>query len=250
MTPYYESDRAVAEYLLFHYGDDGVILPWSFGPRDALGFPVRCVRDCVLTERLGPTARALDLGCAVGRSAFELARHCGSVTAVDLSSRFVEAARRLQRDGMLEYPVQVEGEVTVKAIARVPDGVDAGRVRFGVGDALALGPDHGDYDVVLAANLLDRVPRPRALLEGFARLVKTGGQLVLTSPYTWLEEYTPAQEWLARDGQRASERLAEDLPGFQRVRRLDLPFLIREHARKYQWSVAEATVWMRQDPGR
>ena len=25
----------------------------------------------------------------------------------------------------------------------------------------------------------------------------------------------------------------------------DLPFLIREHARKYQWSVAQATIWRR-----
>jgi hypothetical protein len=25
----------------------------------------------------------------------------------------------------------------------------------------------------------------------------------------------------------------------------DLPFLIREHARKFQWSVAEATIWRR-----
>jgi hypothetical protein len=27
--------------------------------------------------------------------------------------------------------------------------------------------------------------------------------------------------------------------------RKDLPFLIREHARKFQWSVAEATIWIR-----
>ena len=34
--------------------------------------------------------------------------------------------------------------------------------------------------------------------------------------------------------------------GFERVRVLDLPFLIREHARKFQWSVAQASVWIRQ----
>lgn len=246
MTAYYESDRAVAEYLLFHYGDDGLVLPWSFGPREALGFPARCVRDCLLTDRLGPSARALDLGCAVGRSAFELARHCGSVAAVDFSSRFIEAARILQGSGAVEYPVCEEGELTLRATARVPDGVNPHRVRFEVGDALALGPEHGDYDVVLAANLLDRVPRPRALLGGFARLVKPGGQLILTSPYTWLEDYTPREEWLAKGGRRTSERLEACLAGFRAVRRIDLPFLIREHARKFQWSVAEATVWVRE----
>ena len=34
-------------------------------------------------------------------------------------------------------------------------------------------------------------------------------------------------------------------PHFTMVRTLDLPFLIREHARKFQWSVAQATVWIR-----
>jgi hypothetical protein len=97
----------------------------------------------------------------------------------------------------------------------------------------------------LAANLLDRVVQPRALLGMLGRLVRPGGQLILTSPYTWLAEYTPRSEWLCEEGKPTAEVLAELLPGFARVRRLDLPFLIREHARKYQWTVAEATVWRR-----
>ena len=32
---------------------------------------------------------------------------------------------------------------------------------------------------------------------------------------------------------------------FRLVAVRDLPFLIREHARKFQWSVAEATIWLR-----
>jgi hypothetical protein len=32
---------------------------------------------------------------------------------------------------------------------------------------------------------------------------------------------------------------------FQLLQTLDLPFLIREHARKYQWSVAQASCWLR-----
>jgi hypothetical protein len=38
------------------------------------------------------------------------------------------------------------------------------------------------------------------------------------------------------------ERLA---PAFDFHQALDLPFLIREHRRKYQWSVAEASMWRR-----
>jgi hypothetical protein len=32
---------------------------------------------------------------------------------------------------------------------------------------------------------------------------------------------------------------------FALVRRVDVPFTIRDHARKYQWAVADATVWER-----
>jgi len=34
-------------------------------------------------------------------------------------------------------------------------------------------------------------------------------------------------------------------PHFELISARDLPFLIREHARKYQWSIAQATVWVR-----
>src|SRR5712691_9068529 len=78
-TPYYETDRALSEYLLFHYGAPEQLLPYAFGPTDALNFPGRCVTECLSVTRLPSQARALDLGCAVGRSSFELARSCAQV---------------------------------------------------------------------------------------------------------------------------------------------------------------------------
>ena len=95
----YESDKLLSEYLLFHYGAPEQVLPHSFGPADALEFPVRCARDCVDAARLPERARALDLGCAVGRSAFELARHCSEVVGIDYSNRFIEVANRLREQG-------------------------------------------------------------------------------------------------------------------------------------------------------
>lgn len=245
MPGFYESDRAVAEYLLFHYGDEPLALPWSFGPREALNFPVRCISECLLADRLSPESRALDLGCAVGRSAFELARTVSRVVAIDASTAFIRAARRLQAEGRLPFSVVREGGLAEPAVARIPDGVDPGRVHFEVGDALHLRDDLGHFDVVHAANLIDRVPHPRRLLAECAARVRPGGQLILVSPYTWTEDYTPASEWLCSAERPTAEVLATLLPGFHPHRRLDLPFLIREHARKYQWSVAEATVWVR-----
>ena len=247
----YETDRLLAEYLLFHYGEDAEVLPWPDGPRAALQYPVRCVAECFDLSLLPAGARALDLGCAVGRSAFELARHCAEVIGVDFSQRFITTAQDLRDNGTVNYLRRDEGELSTPLTARVPADITRTRVHFETGDAMGLRPGLGPFDAVLMANLIDRLQDPRRCLERLPGLVKPGGQLVITSPYTWLEEFTPAENWLggfASGGEHVLTRaglifsLSE---AFELVAVKDLPFLIREHARKFQWSVAEATIWHR-----
>src|SRR3989442_1755835 len=117
---FYETDRALAEYLLLHYGAPGQVLPYAFGPSDAIQFPVRCIDECLEPWRLPPHAVALDLGCAVGRSSFELARHCERVLGLDHSERFIATARALQERGLGEFTYVEEGELTLRATAFVP----------------------------------------------------------------------------------------------------------------------------------
>lgn len=243
----YETDRLVREYLLFHYGSADEILPHPAGPRDALDFAVRCVSELINPAALGPDTRALDIGCAVGRSAFELARHCQNVTALDFSQAFITAAEGLRAAGEIAYEHTVEGHRTAPATARIPSGVDPSRIRFAVGDAMALPDDLGAFDVVLAANLLCRLPDPRVFLARLPSLVKPGGQLLMTTPFTWLAEFTPPEKWVGGHPGResAAELQAILAPHFELQLAKDLPFFIREHARKFQWSVAWGTRWVR-----
>ncbi len=247
----YESERLLAEYLLFHYGKPGEVLPYGFGPREALDFAVRVVTGTVAVATLPRGARALDLGCAVGRSSFELARSCREVLGVDFSQSFVRAASELAAAGRLRYERLDEGRLSTICEAEVPPEIDRRRVRFEVGDACALPTGLGQFDVVLLANLVDRLPEPSRCLERLPDLVAPGGQLVIASPFTWLEEYTPPAHWLGgyeADGHRilSAETLRNVLDGaFEFRRQVDVPFLIREHARKYQWSVSWAGVWQR-----
>lgn len=243
----YESDRLVREYLLFHYGSAEENLPRSGGPREALGFAQRSVGDLLDVSILPPGARALDIGCAVGRSSFELARHCGEVTAIDYSRAFITAAESIRAKGTIDYDYVIEGERTARATAVRPGGVDPSRVSFEVGDAAALREDLGLFDVVLAANLLCRLPDPRRFLARLPSLVRPGGQLLLTTPFTWLEEYTPREHWIGGRGDVSSEEALTTLlsADFKLQAAKDLPFLIREHARKYQWSVAWGTRWLK-----
>jgi len=250
---FYETDRALSEYLLFHYGSSTETMPWSFGPTAALSFPARCISECLETSRLPAKARALDLGCAVGRATFELARHCTEVVGLDYSHGFIQAARYLQAHGSMDYEYVEEGLLMRSTTAEVPAGIERARVCFEQGDALALRADLGRFDVVLMANLLDRLREPRRCLATLPSLLRPGGQLIVTTPGTWLDQFTPPANWLggfAHVGRevRTLATLQTTLEtDFNLIRTLDMPFLIREHARKFQWSVAQATVWVRQN---
>jgi putative 4-mercaptohistidine N1-methyltranferase len=239
---YYDSQRAAAEYLLLHYGDPE---PWG------RPFPARCVTGCLAVALLPGRARALDLGCAVGGGTFELARHCAQVIGIDTSKPFIALARRLRERGCCGFKFCVEGELMRTGRAVVPREIDRKRARFEVGDAANLRGDLGMFDVVMMANLIDRVPAPRRLLVQLPGLVKRGGQLIITSPYTWLVQYTPRAQWLGgfeRGGRRVQTfaTLKGILsPYFKLSQRRNIPFLIREHTRKYQLGVAEAGVWLR-----
>lgn len=250
MNPY-ETDKLLNEYLLFHYGKPEEVLPWPAGPREALDYPARCVSECVDTASLPAGARALDVGCAVGRSTFELARHCSEVIGIDYSHRFIESAQILAATGSLAYLRIDEGTLTTPLLARISEGIDRARVRFEHGDAQALRAGLGAFDLVLAANLVDRLSHPGRFLEQLPKLLKPGGQLILTTPCTWMEDFTPAKNWLG--GFRFGGQPRSTLDGLRSALGVhftlsatrDLPFLIREHARKYQWSVALATIWRR-----
>ena len=98
----------------------------------------------------------------------------------------------------------------------------------------------GPYEIVAGINLLCRLPSPRNFLRQLPGLVRAGGQLILASPFSWLEEYTPRKNWLSSEAlQRALE------PHFRRVRHRDLPFVIREHRRKYQLVISHVQTFMR-----
>ena len=244
-TGFYESDAAVEQYLLFHYGTPEQICPLLPEARRACGFPARCVSEPLRRIEVRKRKRALDLGCAVGRSSFELAKHFDEVVGIDFSARFVGEAERMQRQRLVTIRAPREGDAVDVVHLQLPIDLPTDRAQFEPGDACDLRADIGTFDLVLMANLIDRLPDPAKCLARLPEMVSSGGWLVITSPYTWLEDYTPRGKWLD-DGEGTLAALKQRLEAdFEFQEAMDLPFLIREHRRKYQWSVAEASVWQR-----
>ena len=108
------------------------------------------------------------------------------------------------------------------------------------------------YDLVLAANLIDRLYDPKRFLETIHERLNLGGVLVITSPYTWLEEFTKKENWLGGFRKGGEPHLTLDAlggllaPHFAMLDRpQDVEFVIRETRRKFQHTLAELTAWQR-----
>lgn len=243
MSAIYESPGILSEYLLFHYGAPSEILSedvsWPAGMTEALDFAVRTPGHFSDAS----SGRGLDLGCAVGRSSYEMSRSCDEVLGIDFSHSFIAAANHLRSGKSLFYPRRDEGRLETRLEAKVPVGCRPENVSFQQGDAMDLSADLGSFDRVHAANLLCRLPEPFKLLDRLPSLVKPGGELVLATPCTWLEEFTPPENWPKGT---TLEWLKENLmEAFELVTETDEPFLIRETARKFQWTRSMLTVWKR-----
>ena len=238
MNPY-ETRKLVDEYLLFHYGSSSEILPHPAGPQDALDFAVRTPAPA----EPGPFKRALDLGCAVGRSSFEMSKVSEEVIGIDFSQAFIDAANTIKSGTPLRYQRLEEAHTFSTLTATLPEGALPEKVTFEQGDAMDLRSDLGSFDLVHAANLICRLPDPGKLLDRLPDLVTPGGTLILATPCTWLEEYTPKENF---PNGTTLDWLKDQLsPHFHLVSQTDEPFLIRETARKFQWTVSLLTKWQR-----
>ncbi len=245
-TSHYETDKLLSEYAEFHYGDE------YFGVQN---FSEALAHLAIQSMGNKPARTALDLGCAAGRATFELAKHFDQVTGIDFSARFIGMGVKLAEQGVLRYTLADEGElVSYKQRKLVDLGLNEVRnkVTFFQGDACNLKPQYTGYDLILAANLIDRLYSPSKFLSTVHERLNMGGILLLTSPYTWLEEHTKKEEWIGgfkKDGENFStlDGLKTILGNHFRLVQgpLAVPFVIRETKRKFQHTLSEATIWER-----
>lgn len=127
----------------------------------------------------------------MGRSCFELSKLFDEVIGIDYSQSFVSACERMRENKSCTYECCLEGDVNQQLTARLDPDVRCDRIRFEVGDACALRADLGEFDLVLASNLVCRLVEPQKFLARLKQLVKPGKYAILSTPFTWGRQYTP-----------------------------------------------------------
>lgn len=262
----YETDDSLHMYLGLHYPESGVetipsILPHDKAPHHGLRFPQRVVGLLNKLKPEGPHQRALDIGCAVGGASFELAKTYDSVDAFDFSTSFVNAAKRMQSNpDEVRFRIPIEAELFEEVQAVHDHGVTIdvrSKIDFFTGDACEIGQMAAkgqlrSYDGVVMSNLLCRLPDPMSCLNGLPNVINNGGVLVMVTPFSWLTEFTPRSKWLGGFNDPVSNEpiyskdvlkdIMEDR-GFEKIHEEQMPLIIREHQRKMQYIISEATGW-------
>ncbi|MBT9560491.1 MAG: methyltransferase domain-containing protein [Myxococcales bacterium] len=161
---------------------------------------------------------ALDLGCSVGRSSFELTRRTsGLVLGLDLNIPMVRLARRVLTTGRVNYRERRVGLVyddrDFAASLPSPERVD-----FWAANVLEAPFRAARMGTVAAMNVIDCVPSPATFLHAVERLLAPGAVGILSTPYDWSAGATPYEAWIGGHSQRgpmagAAEPLIRSLIG-------------------------------------
>lgn len=239
----YETDPLVAQYLDSHYG------PSHFGVTN------HCQKLAEIAALYTSNKlRALDIGCSVGRASYELAKYFQHVDGVDFSARFIDIAETLSKQNSFRYAITSEGDLVEYREAKLSDcQLDptlADKIHFTQGDACNLKDKYNHYDLILAANMLDRLREPERFLKDLSSRLRDDGVLMICSPHTWQASSTSKENWLG--GIRENGEALTTYQAMQRILTnsfteiadpIDIPFVLQETSRKYQYLVSQLTIW-------
>ena len=238
----YETDEIIAQYCEFHYGSE------NFGIKNFCLNSVELLKPYLKDIK---NKKALDLGCSVGRSTYELAKDFDEVIGIDFSANFINVGVKLKTYDSLIYKVKKEGEIfEEKSVSLESLGLEEikNKVSFMQGDACNLKDIYTGFDLIFCSNLIDRLYYPQKFLDDIPNRINDNGLLVLLSPYTWLEDYTPKENWLGgyiKDNKEVYtlDTLKENLSDFELLQTIDIPFVIKETSRKYQHTISQMSIW-------
>jgi SAM-dependent methyltransferase len=195
----------MSTYAWDHYGDKAPDNEFIDEQQQVKpGSVVSCLHAGLSLLREKPQAPMLDIGCAAGRSAFELAaRYDGLTLGIDLNFSLLRIAQNVLQKGVLAFPLKTIGIIYKRhqydVALEKKQNVD-----FWVCDALALPFENETFRFISALNVLDTVTSPVDLLKSINNAVTRSGSTVLATPYDWSPP-VPVHNWVGGHTQRGPE---------------------------------------------
>lgn len=131
-----------------------------------------------------PGRKHLDIGCGVGRFTFKSGEQAFAV-GMDLNAEHLKAAARFQRGEKITYNRRIR-EFAVRS--EISNFKPSQYVVFLLANALDPPFMMDSFDSISILNVLDACPNPLTLLGQADAMLKTGGRLLISSPYCWDEQ--------------------------------------------------------------
>jgi 5-histidylcysteine sulfoxide synthase/putative 4-mercaptohistidine N1-methyltranferase len=207
---------------------------------------------CLVQQYVTPDSKVLDMGCGVGRLAFELAKTAGSVDGIDFTARHIQHCLDLKEQGQIRYAMTTQGEIF--DFHEVTLGnlgfVDAPEnLHFAQGDGHNLKLQFNDYDVAICHRVIEYSYHPQVLLQQLCQRVKAGGLVILGSSYAWDVSITDVQHWIGgfkRNGENLSSEahLSEIMSTeFDLVKETEIVSKLELDQRTSQTANNHITIW-------
>lgn len=175
---FYESDESISSYCDLYYGKDNLYTNYV----DLLRPYLKDLKN----------SKALDLGCCVGRTSFELAKIYDEVLGIDFSANYINIGVKLKLYDFVNYKIKKEDKTFEERAISLKD-FDLEKVKdkvsFMQGDACNLKEIYKDFDLIFYSSLIDKLYYPKKFLEDVSRRINKNGFFVFLSSHNWFNEY-------------------------------------------------------------
>lgn len=175
---FYESDESISSYCDLYYGKDNLYTNYV----DLLKPYLKDLKN----------SKALDLGCCVGRTSFELAKIYDEVLGIDFSANYINIGVKLKLYDFVNYKIKKEDKTFEERAISLKD-FDLEKVKdkvsFMQGDACNLKEIYKDFDLIFYSSLIDKLYYPKKFLEDVSRRINKNGFFVFLSSHNWFHEH-------------------------------------------------------------
>ncbi|MDK2083801.1 5-histidylcysteine sulfoxide synthase [Aliarcobacter butzleri] len=175
---FYESDESISSYCDLYYGKDNLYTNYV----DLLRPYLKDLKN----------SKALDLGCCVGRTSFELAKIYDEVLGIDFSANYINIGVKLKLYDFVNYKIKKEDKTFEERAISLKD-FDLEKVKdkvsFMQGDACNLKEIYKDFDLIFYSSLIDKLYYPKKFLEDVSRRINKNGFFVFLGSQNWFNEH-------------------------------------------------------------